>query len=56
MRPPLRTTTFQRTSRDTERIVQLVTLLHGRLYQPKRRERRKQRAAEATSVSQRPRA
>jgi len=44
MRPPVRTTTFRRTSRDTERIVKLVTMLHGRLYQPKRRERRTRRA------------
>jgi acyl-CoA reductase-like NAD-dependent aldehyde dehydrogenase len=44
MRPPVRTTTFRRTSRDTERIVKLVTVLHGRLYQPKRRGRRKRRA------------
>jgi len=43
MRPPVRTTTFRRTSRDTERIVKLVTVLHGRLYQPKRRGRRKRR-------------
>ena len=44
MPPPVRTTTFRRTSRDTERIVKLVTMLHGRLYQPKRRERQKRRA------------
>jgi acyl-CoA reductase-like NAD-dependent aldehyde dehydrogenase len=44
MRPPVRTTTFQRTSRDTERIVKLVTMLHGRLYQPKRRGRRTPKA------------
>ena len=37
MRPPVRTTTFRRTSRDTERIVKLVTVLHGRLYGPAKR-------------------
>jgi acyl-CoA reductase-like NAD-dependent aldehyde dehydrogenase len=41
MPPPVRTTTFRRTSRDTERIVKLVTVLHGRLYQAKRHGRRK---------------
>src|SRR5215831_13795099 len=48
MRPPVRTTTFRRTPRDTERIVKLVTMLHGRLYQPKRRG-----APEAKGVSRR---
>jgi acyl-CoA reductase-like NAD-dependent aldehyde dehydrogenase len=37
MRPVVRTTTFRRDSRDMDRIVKLVTVLHGRLYQPKRR-------------------
>jgi acyl-CoA reductase-like NAD-dependent aldehyde dehydrogenase len=40
MRPVVRTTTFRRDSRDMDRIVKLVTVLHGRLYQPKRRGRR----------------
>jgi hypothetical protein len=35
----VRTTTFTRTSTDMERIVKLVTVLHGRLYQPKKRRR-----------------
>jgi acyl-CoA reductase-like NAD-dependent aldehyde dehydrogenase len=34
---PVRTTSFKRTSTDMERIVKLVTILHGRLYRPKRR-------------------
>ncbi len=37
MKPVVRTTTFKRTSTDMDRIVKLVTALHGRLYQPKRR-------------------
>ena len=37
MRPMVRTTTFQRSARDMDRIVKLVTVLHGRLYQPRRR-------------------
>jgi hypothetical protein len=39
MKPVVRTTTFKRTSTDMERIVKLVTVLHGRLYQPKKRPR-----------------
>jgi acyl-CoA reductase-like NAD-dependent aldehyde dehydrogenase len=39
MKPAVRTTTFKRTSTDMDRIVKLVTVLHGRLYQPKRRRR-----------------
>jgi acyl-CoA reductase-like NAD-dependent aldehyde dehydrogenase len=39
MKPVVRTTTFNRTSTDMERIVRLVTLLHGRLYQPRKRRR-----------------
>ncbi len=40
MRPVVRTTTFRRDARDMDRIVKLVTVLHGRLYhQPKRRRR-----------------
>jgi hypothetical protein len=35
----VRTTTFKRTPADMERIVKLVTVLHGRLYQPKKRGR-----------------
>jgi acyl-CoA reductase-like NAD-dependent aldehyde dehydrogenase len=37
MRPLVRTTTFQRSDQDMERIVKLVTVLHGRRYQPRRR-------------------
>jgi hypothetical protein len=37
MRPLVRTTTFERSGRDMDRIVALVTLLHGRLYRPRRR-------------------
>jgi acyl-CoA reductase-like NAD-dependent aldehyde dehydrogenase len=37
MRPLVRTTTFSRTSTDMDRIVKLVTVLHGHLYQPKRK-------------------
>ena len=40
MRPVVRTTTFRRDSRDMDRLVRLVTVLHGRLYQPRRRGRR----------------
>jgi acyl-CoA reductase-like NAD-dependent aldehyde dehydrogenase len=39
MKPMVRTTTFERTSTDMDRIVKLVTFLHGRLYQPKKRPR-----------------
>ena len=39
MKPVVRTTTFKRTPTDMERIVKLVTVLHGRLYQPKKRGR-----------------
>jgi acyl-CoA reductase-like NAD-dependent aldehyde dehydrogenase len=39
MKPALRTTTFNRTSTDMERIVKLVTVLHGRLVKPKKRRR-----------------
>jgi aldehyde dehydrogenase (NAD+) len=39
MKPLVRTTTFERTGQDMDRIVKLVTVLHGRLYQPKRRKR-----------------
>jgi acyl-CoA reductase-like NAD-dependent aldehyde dehydrogenase len=35
MRPPIALTTFDRTDRDMQRIVTLVTLLHGRLYRPR---------------------
>ena len=37
MKPMVRTTTFGRTQTDMDRIVKLVTVLHGRLYQPRRR-------------------
>ncbi|HEX4832846.1 MAG TPA: aldehyde dehydrogenase family protein [Trebonia sp.] len=37
MRPPVATTTFQRTGKDLDRLVTIVTLLHGRLYKPRRR-------------------
>ncbi|HEY1819673.1 MAG TPA: aldehyde dehydrogenase family protein [Trebonia sp.] len=37
MTSPVATTSFKRTSTDTERIVKAVTVLHGRLYQPKKR-------------------
>jgi len=37
MKPLVRTTTFGRTQTDMDRIVKLVTVLHGRLYQPRRR-------------------
>ena len=40
MGPVIRTTTFRRDSRDMDRLVRLVTVLHGRLYQPRRRGRR----------------
>jgi acyl-CoA reductase-like NAD-dependent aldehyde dehydrogenase len=40
MRPAVRTTTFRRESRDMDRLVRLVTVMHGRLYQPRRRGRR----------------
>ena len=40
MKPVVRTTTFRRDEHDMERIVRLVTVLHGRLYQPSRRRRR----------------
>jgi hypothetical protein len=39
MKPLVRTTTFNRTATDMDRIVKLVTVLHGRLYQPKKRPR-----------------
>jgi aldehyde dehydrogenase (NAD+) len=37
MNPLVLTTTFRRTGTDMDRIVKLVTVLHGRLYQPKKR-------------------
>ncbi len=37
MKPVVRTTTFSRTATDMDRIVKLVTALHGRLYGPRRR-------------------
>jgi hypothetical protein len=39
MRPLVRTTTFNRTPADMDRIVKLVTVLHGRLYRPGNRYR-----------------
>jgi acyl-CoA reductase-like NAD-dependent aldehyde dehydrogenase len=39
VKPMVRTTTFKRTPTDMDRIVKLITLLHGRLYQPKKRQR-----------------
>lgn len=39
MRPAVRTTTFKRTSADMERIVKLVTVLHGRRRQREKRGR-----------------
>jgi acyl-CoA reductase-like NAD-dependent aldehyde dehydrogenase len=39
MKPLVRTTSFNRDARDMDRLVKLVTVLHGRLYQPKRRRR-----------------
>ena len=39
MKPVVRTTTFSRTSADMDRLVKLVTLLHGRLYRPRQRRR-----------------
>jgi acyl-CoA reductase-like NAD-dependent aldehyde dehydrogenase len=35
--PPVKMVTFKRTAADMDRIVKLVTLLHGRLVRPKRR-------------------
>jgi aldehyde dehydrogenase (NAD+) len=40
MKPVVRTTTFGRTATDMDRIVKLVTVLHGRLYGPARQHRR----------------
>jgi hypothetical protein len=40
MKPAVRTTTFKRTATDMDRIVKLVTVLHGRLYRPGKRSRR----------------
>ena len=37
MKPVVLTTSFRRTPSDMDRIVKLVTVLHGRLYQPKKR-------------------
>ncbi|HEY3878290.1 MAG TPA: aldehyde dehydrogenase family protein [Trebonia sp.] len=39
MNPLVLTTTFRRRPADMDRIVKLVTVLHGRLYQPKKRAR-----------------
>jgi len=41
MRPPVNLTSFGRTDRDMRRILTLVTLLHGKLYRPRRWPRRK---------------
>jgi acyl-CoA reductase-like NAD-dependent aldehyde dehydrogenase len=40
MKPLVLTTTFRRTDTDMDRVIKLVTVLHGRLYQPRRRLRR----------------
>jgi acyl-CoA reductase-like NAD-dependent aldehyde dehydrogenase len=40
MRPPVNLTSFGRTDRDMRRIVTLITLLHGRLYRPRRHQER----------------
>jgi len=40
MRPLVNLTSFGRTDRDMRRIVTLVTLLHGKLYRPRRLPRR----------------
>ena len=40
MRPLINLTSFGRTEKDMRRIVTLVTLLHGRLYRPRRRGQR----------------
>jgi acyl-CoA reductase-like NAD-dependent aldehyde dehydrogenase len=37
MKPMVATTTFRRTDKDMDRLIKLVTLLHGRLYKPRRR-------------------
>jgi acyl-CoA reductase-like NAD-dependent aldehyde dehydrogenase len=42
-RPPLKLTSFDRTPRDTERLMLLVSLLHGRLYRPRKAALRRQR-------------
>jgi hypothetical protein len=39
LRPAVLTTTFSRTDKDLDRLVKIVTLLHGRLYQPRRSRR-----------------
>jgi acyl-CoA reductase-like NAD-dependent aldehyde dehydrogenase len=39
MKPVVRTTTFSRTATDMDRIVKLVTVLHGRLYGPAKQRR-----------------
>ena len=39
MASPVRTTTFTRTPADMDRIVKLVTVLHGRLYRPRKQRR-----------------
>jgi acyl-CoA reductase-like NAD-dependent aldehyde dehydrogenase len=39
MRPPITLTSFDRTDKDMRRIITLVTLLHGRLYRPRRSRR-----------------
>jgi hypothetical protein len=41
MRPLVRTTTFRRDAKDMDRIVKLMTILHGKLYQPPRGRPRK---------------
>jgi acyl-CoA reductase-like NAD-dependent aldehyde dehydrogenase len=41
MSPLVRTTTFRRDAKDMDRIVKLITVLHGKLYQPPRGRLRK---------------
>jgi hypothetical protein len=41
LRPTVLTTTFGRTDKDLDRLVKIVTLLHGRLYQPRRSRKRR---------------
>jgi acyl-CoA reductase-like NAD-dependent aldehyde dehydrogenase len=40
MKPMVATTTFLRTDKDMDRLVKLVTLMHGRLYKPSKRQQR----------------
>lgn len=51
MRPMIRTTSFRRDQSDMDKLVRLMTLMHGRLYRPHGRARREPNLGQGTPVS-----